>query len=232
MERVILIVEDEKELNRMTGDYLKAAGFSILSAYAGRTALELFKKKPVDLVIIDIMLPDLDGFELTRQIRAESTVPILILTALSGEGDRVLGLEIGADDYLAKPFSMKELGARVRALIRRTYVLGKEDEEQSQGVLRYKTLGLDMQSRKLLLGETKKDITATQFRIMKKFLSQPGRVFSRMDLLRSFQEDPYEGYERTIDAHIKNLRKLLETDPVRPEWIITVWGQGYKLGDE
>ncbi len=231
MERQVLIVEDEKELNRMICDYLKASGFSVLSAYAARTALELLKRNPVDLIIVDIMLPDLDGFELTRQVRAGSAVPILILTALSGEGDRVLGLEIGADDYLTKPFSMKELGARVRALIRRTYVLGRENE-QPGGVLRYKTLGLDMQSRKLLVGEEKKDLTATQFRIMRKFLSQPGRVFSRMDLLRSFQDDPYEGYERTIDAHIKNLRKLMETDPLHPRWLITVWGQGYKLGDE
>jgi DNA-binding response OmpR family regulator len=228
MPRTVLVIDDEKDLAGMIGDYLEALGFRVVAVYNGREGLEAFDRESPDLVLCDVMMPGIDGFEFVRQLRAREggqTIPVMMLTARSGEADRVLGLELGADDYLVKPFSMKEMAARIRALLRRVY-----DREEESEKLVYDTLTLDSATRQLQAGERKIDLTAAQYRILLKMFRQPGRVFTRMDLLRAFQNDPWEGYERTIDAHIKNLRKLLGDDPVNPRWLVTVWGQGYKLG--
>jgi DNA-binding response OmpR family regulator len=232
MERTVLIIEDEKDLNKMITDYLEAAGFQTYSALNGKDGLDVLNNnRNIDLILLDVMMPGLDGFETARRIRAVSTkVPILFLTARSEEGDKVLGLEIGGDDYLTKPFSLKELTARIRALIRRAG--GWDEEKKADGEsLQFGGLVLDVVRRQLRVGQSRHDLTATQFSLMSAFLRNPGRVFSRMDLLRTFQDDPWEGYERTVDAHIKNLRKITEEDPGNPRYLVTVWGQGYKLND-
>lgn len=228
----ILVAEDETGINEMVCDYLEALGFETVSASDGIEALKLFRKEKPDLVLLDIMMPRLDGTEVLREIRKDSEVPVLMVTARSGEGDTVLGLELGADDYIAKPFSMKELAARIRTVLRRARpvaerVRGDEDmpgEEISLGELR-----IDSSRHSVHVGEKAVDLTAAQFDILLKMLRSPGRVFSRMELLHAFQEDPYEGYERSIDVHIKNIRKLIETDPAHPEYIQTVWGVGYRM---
>lgn len=231
--RTILVVEDEPKLNKMICDYLNALDYNTISVESGISALREFNEAQPDLILMDVMLPGFDGFTVTGQIRKTSKVPILMLTAKSEESDKVLGLEIGADDYLTKPFSMKELSSRVRALLRRAYEYDKKESADSmaEGCLTVGNLTLDFEKRLLFKGETEINLTSIQFEIMGKFLSSPGRVFSRMDLLRSFQDNPYEGYERTIDAHIKNLRKEVEDDTGNPQYILTVWGQGYKIAE-
>lgn len=229
MPRTILVIDDEKPITEMIADYLEALGFRVVAAFSGAEGLAAFDRENPDLLLCDVMMPGLDGFELIRQLRNREggrKVPVMMLTARSGEADRVLGLELGADDYLVKPFSMKELAARVRALLRRVY-----DREEEPEIIGHNGLTLDGFSRQVRISGQLVDVTAAQYRILEKMIRQPGRVFSRMDLLRAFQEDPWEGYERTIDAHIKNIRKLLGDDSAHPRWIITVWGQGYKLGD-
>ncbi len=228
----ILVAEDETGINEMICDYLSALGFTTLSAFNGIDALKIFRGDKPDLVLLDIMMPRLDGTEVLREIRRESDVPILMVTARSGEGDTVLGLELGADDYIAKPFSMKELAARIRTVLRRSRsVLSAAEAENQTDPLIQGALVLDRIKRSVTVRDKAVDLTAAQFDILEKMMHSPGRVFTRMDLLKAFQEDPYEGYERSIDVHIKNIRKLIELDPAHPEYILTVWGVGYKMQD-
>ena len=232
MEELILVAEDEKEMNRMICDYLEAVGYKTLSAHDGSEALELFRSGEPALVLMDIMMPKLDGIDVTRRIRSQSNTPIIMLTAMAEEGDKLLGLEIGADDYITKPFSMKELAARIRAVLRRTANFSRraaQDEDEDKPPLREGNLVLDRLKMTLYREGKPVDLTAVQYAILEKMMASPGRVFNRMDLLNSFQEDPWEGYERTIDVHIKNLRKLTEADPSHPEYIETVWGVGYRF---
>jgi len=230
--KTILVAEDETGINEMIRDYLEALGFSTLSASDGMEALKLFREKQPDLVLLDIMMPRLDGTEVLREIRRESDVPVLMVTARSGEGDTVLGLELGADDYITKPFSMKELAARIRTVLRRAQHPASAAEKGDQSLpLVQGSLILDRIKRAVSIRNHSVDLTAAQFDILEKMMQSPGRVFTRMDLLKAFQEDPYEGYERSIDVHIKNIRKLIEEDPAHPEYILTVWGVGYKMQD-
>jgi len=230
--KTILVAEDETGINEMICDYLKALGFNTLSAFDGIDALKLFRTEEPDLVLLDIMMPRLDGTEVLREIRKESNVPILMVTARTGEGDTVLGLELGADDYIAKPFSMKELAARIRTVLRRSQpaAVPAAVEDTSKPLIQG-DLVLDRTRRAVTVRQKGVDLTAAQFDILEKMMHSPGRVFTRMDLLKAFQEDPYEGYERSIDVHIKNIRKLIEEDPAHPEYILTVWGVGYKMQD-
>lgn len=233
VQRTIMVVEDEPKLNKMICDYLSALDYKTIAAESGIAALHKFKESAPDLILMDVMLPGFDGFTVTSQIRKTSKVPILMLTAKTEESDKVLGLEIGADDYLTKPFSMKELASRVHALLRRMYEydFGESSESESNGKLEVGDLILDPEKRLLYKDGAEIVLTSIQFEIMRKLLSSPGRVFSRMDLLQSFQDNPYDGYERTIDAHIKNLRKEVEIDSGNPQYILTVWGQGYKIAE-
>lgn len=228
--KTILVVEDEKKLNTMISDYLEAVGYEPVSVYDGISALKMIKEDPPDFVILDVMLPGVDGMDVLRRVRETGDIPVIMLTARAEEGDKLMGLELGADDYMTKPFSLKELSARIRAVERRYNPKGTgfgKDE-----TLVYGDLILDPEKRQLLRGGSEVKLTSVQFDIMKAFLKNPGRVYTRMDLLNVFQEDAYEGYERTIDVHIKNIRKALEVDPSHPKYIQTVWRVGYKLAEE
>lgn len=221
----ILIAEDEQNINAMVKDYLEAIGFEVVQAFDGREALKQFHKESPDVILLDIMMPILDGLEVLREIRQHKMTPVIMITARSEENDRVIGLEMGADDYLVKPFFMKELAARIRSLLRRIQVVEPEQENQ----IKYKKLEIDLQKHSIKVEGEYCTVTAAQFAIICKFVTNPGRVFSRMDLLQSFQADPYEGYERSIDVHIKNIRKILHDNSSEPEYIETVWGVGYRL---
>ncbi|QEN08660.1 response regulator transcription factor [Oceanispirochaeta crateris] len=230
--KTILVAEDEAGINEMICDYLRALGFEAISAFDGIEALKIYRTRELDLVLLDIMMPRLDGTEVLREIRKDSNLPILMVTARTDEGDTVLGLELGADDYIAKPFSMKELAARIRTVLRRSHPqAGPEAKEADNQILVQADLVMDRIKRSVSIRGKAVDLTAAQFDILEKMVSSPGRVFTRMDLLQAFQEDPYEGYERSIDVHIKNIRKLIEEDPAHPEYILTVWGVGYKMQD-
>jgi DNA-binding response OmpR family regulator len=225
----LLVVEDEKRLNTMILDYFSSLGYSTSGAHEGKEALRLLSESDFDLIILDLMLPGMDGFDVIRRIRGTSGIPIIMLTARSGEGDKLMGLELGADDYITKPFSMKELAARVRAVLRRT---GREAQQQKPAdLLRHRDLEMDMERRKFLRNGIEIPLTSLQFDMMKLLLSYPGRVFTRWELLDAAQEGAYEGYDRTVDVHIKNIRKVLEPDPSKPRYIETVRGVGYRLGE-
>ena len=218
----------KKKLNEMICDYLGAVGYTTASAYDGLSALGMIREKEPGFIILDIMLPGIEGTDLLRRIREISQVPVIMLTARADEGDKLLGLELGADDYITKPFSLKELVARIRAVMRRT----SGDSPGLRKIITHGELLLDPQKRILLRGETPIPLTSVQFDLLHTLLSHPGRVFTRMELLSSFQEDAFEGYERTIDVHIKNIRKVLEPEPSRPRYIQTVWRVGYKFAEE
>lgn len=219
----ILIVEDEEKISEVVALYLEREGFSPKTADTGAKAIRLMKG-PFDLVILDLMLPDMSGEDLCRTIRETSGVPIIMLTAKSGEEDRIRGLGIGADDYVVKPFSPRELVARVKALLRRT-------EKKTAGILRFNKGMLTINSETL---EVKKGsdylvLTSTEFKVLMALAEKPGRVLTRLQLINMVQGHDFEGYDRTIDAHIKNLRHKIEKDQRNPAFIKTVYGTGYKF---
>lgn len=220
----ILVVEDEKNLARLVRGYLENAGYEVLQAYTGREALFMARQERPDLILLDLGLPEMDGLDVAQTLRRDSQVPIIILTARVEESDRILGLELGADDYVTKPFSPRELVARVRAVLRRT-----QGEAPAPKVLRLGPLEVDVDGHRAVLHGHPLDLTPSEFAILQAMASHPGRVFSRLELLERVQGDAYEGYERTIDAHIKNLRRKLGDDPRNPRWIVTVFGVGYRL---
>lgn len=230
MSRLILVVEDEEQLRTMVCDYLIALGYRTISAGDGSSAIRLYEKHRPDLIVMDIMMPALDGFEAVRAIRNTSGVPIIMLTAKADELDRLMGLELGADDYVVKPFSIKELAARIRAVLRRTYAEDAHNENNS--VILYSDLTLDYSRRELRRGEQVLALTAVQFAIVAKMLKRPGKVYNRIELLDAAIDGiNAEAYERTIDAHIKNIRKVIEPDPSRPKYLLTVRNAGYKFAD-
>lgn len=226
----ILVVDDEEKITGMVSDYLIAMGYEVATASNGKEAIELVRKKSPHCVILDIMMPLLDGLDATRRIRDFSEVPILLLTAKVEESDKVMGLDLGADDYLVKPFGMKELAARVRSLIRRS-TIQSQAQGQEQGFY-YADLFIDPEKMQIRKGTLALQLTAAQYKIATLLLSNPGRVFSRGQLLSSFQEESFVGYERSIDVHIKNIRKAVEDDPAHPRYILTVWGAGYKSAEK
>jgi len=228
MER-ILVVEDERKLNDIVRDYLGSLGYAVTQAFTGPEALEATARERFSLIVLDLMLPVIDGLEVARRVRAAGSVPIIMLTARDSEADKLLGLEIGADDYITKPFSVRELGARVRAVLRR-YVSG----EASRGdePLRHAGVELDPARRRVTRDGRELELTSAQFDLLRILFSDPGRVFSRRDLIERMSGYDYEGYERTIDVHVKNIRKVLEDDPAEPKILLTVWGAGYKIGDQ
>jgi len=227
-EPCILVAEDEKSLNTMICDYLQSLGFITESYMNGREALDAAESGRFDLAVLDIMMPGLDGLELTRRLRQNSDLPVIILTARATEADKLIGLELGADDYLTKPFSIRELSARIRAVLRRSL-----KNESSEGtILSIGDLSLDTRKRIIKRAATLIELTHVQFDILKMFMQSPGRVFSRSDILNAIMDDFFDGYERTVDVHIKNIRKALEPDPAHPVYLLTVWGVGYKLSEE
>lgn len=222
----ILVVDDERKIRDLVRAYLEREGYSVLVADSGERALEALDRAHPNLVILDLMLPDTGGEEIARTVRSHSDVPIIMLTAKASEEDRVTGLHIGADDYLVKPFSPRELVARVGAVLRRA------SGSAAAPVLSYDEgrLLVDRVSREVRVGGEQVELTRSEFDLLSALIAHPGRVFSRYELVTKVQGYDYEGYERTIDAHVKNLRKKLGDDPRHPRYVLTVTGVGYKFG--
>ncbi len=225
--KAVLIVDDEPKIVQIARDYLENAGFSVLAANSGKAALASVRSQTVDLIVLDLGLPDIDGLDVCRQVRRNSDVPIVMLTARDEETDKLVGLELGADDYVTKPFSPKELVARVRVVFRRVEAAEKQPE-----VIRALDITLEIASMRLRVGERNVELTPTEFQLLAKLASQPGRIFTRSQLLESIHGVAIESYERAIDAHIKNLRRKIEPEPSQPRYILTVYGVGYRFSDE
>ncbi len=221
----ILIVDDEPKIVRLVHDFLEAAGFAVTSAGTGDEALMRVRTEAPDLVILDLGLPGLDGLDVTRAIRRAGSLPIIMLTARDDETDKLVGLELGADDYVTKPFSPRELVARVRAVLRRHASAGEE------GRLRAGDLELDVPRMRVTRAGTGIDLTATEFALLAAMAREPGRVFTRAQLLDAIHGIAFESYERAIDAHVKNIRRKLEPAPRAPRYLLTVYGVGYRLAD-
>jgi DNA-binding response OmpR family regulator len=224
MSSKILVVDDEPKIVRVLRGYLESAGFQVIAAYDGTEALAAVRHKAPDLVILDLMLPEVDGLDVARAIRRKSDVPLIMLTARVEEADRLIGLELGADDYVTKPFSPREVVARVRAVLRRV-----GGSESASRVLAVGAVNLDLDKRLVKVSDQQVELTPTEFDLLATLMDSPGRVFSRMQLLDKIQGYAYEGYERTIDAHVKNLRQKIEQDPKNPRFILTVYGLGYRF---
>lgn len=220
----ILIVEDEPELVKVLRSYLEQAGFTVFSSGRGDTGLATWEQRQPDLVILDLNLPGMDGLDVARAIRRKSSTPILMLTARVEEADQLVGLEMGADDYMTKPFSPRLVVARVRALLRRS-----APAPQAATILRAADLEIDLGAHTIHRAGEPVDLTPTEFSLLATLAEQPGRVFSRLQLLEAAQGNAYEGYERSVDAHIKNLRAKLEPDPRHPLYVETVFGVGYRF---
>lgn len=225
MTKTILVVDDKPELRKLLKSYLTQEGFRVVEAGDGQEALYVARYEKPDLVLLDLMMPNMGGYEFMQFFSKESDTPVIMLTAKIEESDKVLGLELGADDYITKPFSMRELTARVRAVLRRAAKQAVESE-----VLRAADLALDRTARILSKGELVIDLTPSEFDILSALMAAPGRAFTRAELLSRIQEGMvYEGYERTIDVHIRNLRSKIETDSAQPKYIETVYGTGYRF---
>ncbi len=232
MARKILVIEDDRDISHLVGLHLRDMGCEVAFASNGTTGLEQVLSKPYDLVILDLMLPGMDGLEICRRLRAQPNyTPILMLTAKSSELDRVLGLEVGADDYLTKPFSIRELLARVKALFRRVEALGSQTFQAVQKTIRAGDLVIDTEKRKVLLHEKSIDLTAKEFDLLLQFAQHPGRVYTRSQLLDLVWGYGHEGYEHTVNSHINRLRSKIERDPAHPQYVLTVWGVGYKFAE-
>lgn len=223
----ILVVDDEPKIIQLTQDYLENAGFSVISAGDGEDALVVIQAEKPDLVVLDLGLPGMDGLDVCRSIRKASNLPIIMLTARDEETDKLVGLELGADDYITKPFSPKELVARVRSVLRRSELAQEERE-----VIRVGDVTLDLPRMRVTVGGDEIDLTATEFQLLQALASQPGRIFTRSQLLNAVHGVAIESYERAIDAHIKNIRRKLEPVPREPRYIQTVYGVGYRFSDE
>lgn len=220
----ILIIEDEPELVKVLRSYLEQAGFKVLTAYRGDSGLSTWENKRPDLVILDLNLPGLDGLDVAREIRRKGDTPIIMLTARVEEMDQLIGLELGADDYITKPFSPRVVVARVRALLRRSL-----SSPVTSKVLRVADLEINLDAHTLTRAGEMIELTPTEFSLLATLASQPGRAFTRLQLLETALGNDYEGYERSIDAHIKNLRAKIEPKPKNPYYIETVFGVGYRF---
>jgi DNA-binding response OmpR family regulator len=225
--KTVMVVDDEKRLVSLVESYLVQEGFRVLTAFNGREALTLARKEEPDLIILDIMMPEMDGYEFVEAYRKDHKTPIIMLTARVEEEDHVIGLDLGADDYVTKPFRPRELMARVRSVLRRAGEL-----EPAAKVLTVSDITLDRDSRSVKVDQHYVDLTPSEFDLLAALMSAPGRVFSRLDLLDIIQGIRYEGYQRTIDLHIKNLRAKIEPEPRSPHYIETVYGVGYRFARE
>jgi two-component system alkaline phosphatase synthesis response regulator PhoP len=225
--KTILIVDDEPKIIQIARDYLENAGFRVLRAGDGRAALAVTRSEKPDLIVLDLGLPEMDGLDVTRTLRRDSGVPIIMLTARDEETDKLIGLELGADDYITKPFSPKELVARVRVVLRRL-----EHTDATSEVIRALGVSLDLPRMKVSVADRDVDLTPTEFELLATLARQPGRIFTRAQLLDALHGVAIESYERAIDAHVKNIRRKIEPDPREPRYILTVYGVGYKFAEE
>jgi DNA-binding response OmpR family regulator len=222
----VLVVEDEIEIARVVRDYLRNAGFEVIVVGDGGSAVASVRSAKPDLLVLDLGLPGRDGLDVAREIRRWSDTPIVMLTARGDETDRIVGLEIGADDYVVKPFSPKELVARVRAVLRRTRTAARGDE-----VVRAGDVEVDTAKMRVSVGGTQVDLTPTEFQLLATLAREPGRVFTRSQLLDAVHGVAIESYERAIDAHVKNIRRKIEPEPGSPRYVVTVHGVGYRFAD-
>jgi len=221
----ILIVEDEKNLNRILQDYLHHSGFEPISAYSGSEGLRLWQQENPDMILLDLNLPDMDGLDLLREVRKKDHIPVIMITARVDEVDRLIGLELGADDYISKPFSPREVVARVKAVLRRINLSAVQMDYLSLGKLR-----IDLRAHAASFAGQSLDLTPAEFQLLSHLISEPDRAFTRLELLESTQGGRFEGYERTIDIHIKNIRQKLRLLDPDTNYIQTVFGVGYRAG--
>ncbi len=228
MPKKILVVDDKLEIRKLLKSYFAQEGFEVVTAANGQEALHVARHEKPDVVLLDLMMPEMNGYEFLRAFSRESSTPVIVLTAKVEESDKVLCLELGADDYVVKPFSPRELAARVRAVLRR---MAKAQQEPPQ-ILRAGEITVDMGGHFVRVGEKIIDLTPTEFTLLATLIGAPGRVFSRLELLERLQGVAYEGYERTIDVHIRNLRAKIEPDPSQPRYIETVYGAGYRFAPD
>jgi two-component system alkaline phosphatase synthesis response regulator PhoP len=226
MNELILVVDDETRIVKLARDYLEQAGFRVLSAGDGTTALAAARTERPDLIVLDLNLPGTDGLDVCRMLRRESDVPIIMLTARVDETDRLIGLELGADDYILKPFSPRELVARVRTVLRRV-----QGSVIQPGLLRAGDLEINLEGRNLTRAGEAIQLSRIEFNLLTILAQHPGQVLTRAQLLERLHGYAFEGYDRSIDAHIKNLRRKLEPDPAEPYYILTVYGVGYKFNE-
>ncbi|GAB4517351.1 MAG: response regulator transcription factor [Anaerolineae bacterium] len=227
----VLVVDDDKEIVRLLRAYLEQAGYQVFIAYDGETALHVLRRERPSLVVLDLMLPDRDGWDITRMVRSDSgleNTPIIMLTARVEDTDKIIGLELGADDYVTKPFNPREVVARVRSVLRRTASEGKNAEQ----VLQVGSLMMDLYRREVTMEGHSLELTPTEYQILKALMENPGYAFTRAELIEQSLGYDYESLERSLDSHIKNLRKKIESDPKNPAYIQTVYGVGYRLGGE
>jgi len=232
MKSKILVIEDDPDINKLVSMNLTDMLYDVESCENGARGLDLAMTGAFDLILLDVTLPEIDGLEICRRLRsAEMATPILMLTAKDSEADRVIGLEMGADDYLTKPFSIRELQARVKAMLRRVSMLQKQAKTAVNDVLVFGSLEIEVDKRHVAVDGKTIDLTSTEFDLLFYLASQPGLVFSRVQLLDKVWGYQHAGYEHTVNSHINRLRTKLETDPSKPEFVLTVWGVGYKFRD-
>jgi two-component system, OmpR family, alkaline phosphatase synthesis response regulator PhoP len=223
----VLLVDDDEKLVQLLKTYFEKEGFITYAAYDGLQAIQLVREKKPSIMVLDIMLPEMDGWDVCRKIRRENEVPIIMLTAREEESDRLIGLEIGADDYVTKPFSPKEVVARAKVILRRM------NQEFVQKVpLQIGNIYIDLERHQVSQNGEMIELTATEFKILELFVTHAGRVFTRLQIVEQTQGDSFEGYDRTIDVHIKNLRRKLEANTKEPRYILTIYGVGYKFAEE
>jgi len=233
MPRKILVIEDDRDIARLVELRLHDLGYEVQLAHDGVSGLKQALSKPYNLIILDLMLPGIEGLEVCRNLRAKPNyTPILMLTAKSTELDRVLGLEVGADDYLTKPFSIRELVARVKALLRRMEALGSQLASGEQHTIRAGDLSIDAEKRTVTLRGKSVDLTAKEFDLLLQFAQHPGRAYTRSQLLDLVWGYAHAGYEHTVNSHINRLRAKIERDPAHPQYVLTVWGIGYRFSEE
>jgi len=227
MYGAILVVDDEPRIVKQARDYLEQSGFQVLTAGDGVTALSTARQSQPDLIVLDLNLPGMDGLDICRALRRESDVPIIMLTARVSEADRLIGLELGADDYIVKPFSPRELVARVRAVLRRV-----RGGVHTPGLIRAGELEIDLPGHRVTRAGQPLELTRSEFDLLAVLAQHPGQAMTRMQLLDRLYGAAYEGYDRSIDTHIKNLRRKIELDPSAPRYVLTVYGVGYKFSEE
>jgi DNA-binding response OmpR family regulator len=225
--KTILVVDDEPKIVDLARDYLEHAGYAVLTAGDGRTGLALARTRTPDLVVLDLGIPEPDGLDVIRAIRRESNLPIVVLSARDDELDKLIGLELGADDYITKPFSPRELVARVKAVLRRA-----EPLEAPSDLIRAGGVTLDLPRMAVDVDGRSIDLTPTEFELLATLARRPGRIFTRAQLLDALRGTSFESYERAIDTHVKNLRRKLEPDPRSPRYVLTVYGVGYRFAEE
>lgn len=227
MNELILVIDDEPKIVKLARDYLEQGSFRVVTANDGITALAVARHERPDLIVLDLNLPGMDGLDVCRSLRRESDVPIIMLTARVEETDRLIGLELGADDYITKPFSPRELVARVRAVLRRV-----QGGIHQPGLIRVGALEIDLNGHRVTRSDETLQLTPNEFNLLVLLAQHPGQTFSRAQLLDRLHGVAYDGFDRSIDAHIKNLRRKLEIDPAEPQYVLTVYGIGYKFTDE